>query len=747
MLKFESTEGFVYDGGNLALYIKATSSGTAYYWMYIQKATNATANNAKLLMRTGTYESQFEGQTWSSSTSGINIAAMTVGIATGDGGGTIPTISSTVSGRVVASTSSMTYIEGATVTITETPAEGEAQTYTAETAKNGTYSLTVDPVDTKATYTLKVEKEGYETYNYPGAIDLKGGNVALSDIALVKLPVPATIKGTVKNSVTNAAVSGATVSFNGTTVTSGTEGNYSIAVDNIEALTAMTLTASASGYLPYSMNLTGLVGGDNNIDININPIPELPGEGTQIGSFNDINNYSYYAPIYPLTKYTASETVYPAAMFEGVETGTKFSSISFYGYYAKAVATPDPDEGDDDYNDPWFGMKRKADDTLYREYEIKAYMVNTDQATLSPTTAIDYSNLTPIYEGTVQWPMLGSKNAPVLTFTIPFETPFTYEGGNVAFLIESINTVKPSADQDGGTVPYFCVDPNYSNNVIYKESSQENGFIAGEWKVPSSVGNPNGVPVIKLGDYVASGTVSGTVTDMATGEALEGVEVTLEAEGIESVAGTTDADGFYSLTLRQVDYDIDYTLSFSYGDYYDETVDVTFTASTLEQTIDVQMEKPVEILTGKIIGSVTDSESSPIEGVTVTLSVTPADSEETEGNIATTTTAYDGNFTIDVTELDLTATYTLSFSMEGYEPASSPAVFEYDDWTHGYVAYVYVELEEKDTSAVSVIGADFNGAIYTVTGICINRNATIEDVKALPQGIYIIEGKKVVIKD
>ncbi len=60
----------------------------------------------------------------------------------------------------------------------------------------------------------------------------------------------------------------------------------------------------------------------------------------------------------------------------------------------------------------------------------------------------------------------------------------------------------------------------------------------------------------------------------------------------------------------------------------------------------------------------------------------------------------------------------------------------------------YFEVEEWVTG-ISDITADSGNAsqdVYTPQGVCIRRNATDADVKALPEGIYIIGGKKVYVK-
>ncbi len=62
--------------------------------------------------------------------------------------------------------------------------------------------------------------------------------------------------------------------------------------------------------------------------------------------------------------------------------------------------------------------------------------------------------------------------------------------------------------------------------------------------------------------------------------------------------------------------------------------------------------------------------------------------------------------------------------------------------------YYYFEVEEWVTG-ISDITADSGNTpqdVYTPQGVCIRRNATDADIEALPEGIYIIGGKKVYVK-
>lgn len=52
----------------------------------------------------------------------------------------------------------------------------------------------------------------------------------------------------------------------------------------------------------------------------------------------------------------------------------------------------------------------------------------------------------------------------------------------------------------------------------------------------------------------------------------------------------------------------------------------------------------------------------------------------------------------------------------------------------------------QDVDAEVAFKPDLAGNIFTLQGVCMKRNATQEDVKALAPGIYIVGGKKVVVK-
>lgn len=54
---------------------------------------------------------------------------------------------------------------------------------------------------------------------------------------------------------------------------------------------------------------------------------------------------------------------------------------------------------------------------------------------------------------------------------------------------------------------------------------------------------------------------------------------------------------------------------------------------------------------------------------------------------------------------------------------------------------------ETEYSAIEEVTTDSNDDhdIYNLQGICIRRNATQADIDALPAGIYIVNGRKVIV--
>lgn len=640
ILTFTSDSGFTYTGENLVVYIELNNgidrnSAVAPYITFFQ------CNNGSDSKCIGAYrDSSYAPEDYNGGY-GINTRTWTYNASADE---TLPVmklgyegerahVSATVKGRVVSSRTGAG-INGATVTFA-----GQMQT----TPSSGLYEFTVSDVDQTANYSITASAPGYDPTTLP--VDIKaGGSYNVEDIVLTKQPVPGVLSGKVLCGTT--AVPGATVTFDGQTATSAADGAYSISIANVDALPSdgAQITATARGYLPYSANL--LMSGDMTYNINMEALPELPGEGTQVGEWN-VTAYGYMAPFNPLWTYSEAQMVYPAEMLSGLSNGDRFSSVSFYGYFPESTPTPGGDDGGDDGDDSGYGYGDDGDDSGYgygdddygysaparepasRKYTVQLYLMETDATAFDPTaiTPASIEGLTPYFDGEVVINTAGDNEHPVQLVNLPLDRAYQYGGKSLQMVVKATGT---------SGLMYFCLDDSYNANVIARAASS--GLEDMAYNLSSQ-----GVPVMRLGQYVPTAAVFGSVTDNRSHVGLSGVDVTLSGNGVNIKAKTND-EGAYRIDLRDAVMNSKYRLNFSYGDYYDETVDVTFTENELEREVNVEMENV---------------------------------------NIA--------------------------------------------------VENVFVD-------------SDNVGTVYTLSGVKVLDNATGADVKRLPAGIYVIDGKKVSVK-
>jgi hypothetical protein len=124
----------------------------------------------------------------------------------------------------------------------------------ATTASNGTYTL--NNVNA-GTVTVTASLAGYQTGSQ--SVNVTAGGTATANFSLTATTSSAgTVTGKVTNISNGVALSGATVKWGSTTVTTSSTGIYTIS--NVTSGT-QTLTASATGYLPRSLTVSVPSGG------------------------------------------------------------------------------------------------------------------------------------------------------------------------------------------------------------------------------------------------------------------------------------------------------------------------------------------------------------------------------------------------------------------------------------------------------------------------------------------------------
>lgn len=104
-----------------------------------------------------------------------------------------------------------------------------------------------------------------------------------------------------------------------------------------------------------------------------------------------------------------------------------------------------------------------------------------------------------------------------------------------------------------------------------------------------------------------------------------------------------------------------------------------------------------------------------------------------------------------LTDLSYTFNHTYPFSTPGEYSLVIPAEYFTFTFSDGYE-----QKNEEITTTFNVLGTSaidavenvetLSGEVYNALGICILHNATPDQVKALPAGLYLVNGKKIIVK-
>ncbi|MDD5870373.1 MAG: carboxypeptidase regulatory-like domain-containing protein [Bacteroidales bacterium] len=225
---------------------------------------------------------------------------------------------------------------------------------------------------------------------------------------------------------------------------------------------------------------------------------------------------------------------------------------------------------------------------MYRGYKATAnqltnlqyYIENTtDEAPVSTgMTPYDHSGMTEVYNGEYTFVKNGTSSEHVDLIQFDLATPFVYTGGNIRVVIISksekfANFYVESFNKAGVNVTRRNDKNTETNNLTTVSFS----------KVSS-------VPVLYLWTERQIPTISGTVTNKATGAAIEGAEVTLTS-GNTIYSATTDANGAYSADIYQdnLDYSISVAKDGYYAFPYDESENITVSAKAGSVVQDIQL--------------------------------------------------------------------------------------------------------------------------------------------------------------
>ena len=416
---------------------------------------------------------------------------------------------------------------------------------------------------------------------------------------------------------------------------------------------------------------------------------------------NTPDGFTQHAPFYTYYKHGQIEIVYKASQL-GLAPGTKINRISFHGYHTTS-------------NQSDFSS------------DLTAYISNTTDETAksSGTLFVDTASMTCIARDTTEATFstsVGTDAVPEKVITLEIPGGFIYTGGNLRLALTNNS-------ETGWLAVYYesdqSVDPN---QTVYRYDDDET------IETKTFTPNTEGQPVAYL-DVETKGTVSGKIVNTAH-EGIAGATVTLNNADVV-YTGTTDAEGNYSIEVKKVDrsYDADVKAAGYVSSKkpaavaFDDVTDVVFN-DTLQKYIAVSgTVKGVHVAyqTGKGYYN----ETILLAGATVTIT-------DASGKIYTATTADDGTYTVD--SLLENGTYAFSFAADGYLSKDTTVTAERADFTVDATLWTQ---EATGIDAIHEKGRKANGNVYSLNGKLIGRDVNLN---ALPRGVYIVDGKKFVVK-
>lgn len=408
-----------------------------------------------------------------------------------------------------------------------------------------------------------------------------------------------------------------------------------------------------------------------------------------------------YAPFYTYYKHGQVEVLYKASQL-GLTPGTKIRRIAFRGYHNAPTQTN------------------------YAP-RLTAYISNTTDETVqsSGTIFADTASMTCIARDTTEASFgvsAGTADAPVEVVSLDIPGGFVYTGGN-------IRMVFTNDTEDGWLSVYYESDDKVDpNQTMYRCDDY------GNIDTKTFTASTNGQPVAYL-DVETDGIVSGKIVNTAH-EGIAGATVTLKNADVE-YSGATDSEGNYTIVVNKVDrrYDADveavgYVAS-------KKPAAIEFVGAS-EVVFNDTLQKYISVsgtVQGVYVAYQTSkgyyNDSTLLAGAIVTIT-------DASGNTYTTKTRDDGTYTVD--SLLENSTYDFSFAADGYLSKDTTVCVEMADLT------MDVTLWTQEATGISGIYEDdrkATGNVYNLNGELIGRDL---DLKSLPRGIYIVDGKKIVVK-
>ena len=406
------------------------------------------------------------------------------------------------------------------------------------------------------------------------------------------------------------------------------------------------------------------------------------------------------------------------------------------------------------------------------------YEFTDDQTQTSPSAGV-YSTdgMINALSETHTWKKEGSSNELADMIVVNFSEPLVYEEGkSLRIVVRSEATAYKQAYFEQSKI-------SGAGTSYYHRNDTPSYFLTENWSASSYL------PAIHLGLIVETPQLTGTVTDEETNEPIEGVKVTISTADDIQYSGTTDENGEYAIDIVQKDLTYNSILFDKTG--YEPLLlseEMTFTEGGVDKSVALTPLETVEVTISSSTYATLYYENKEfeiperVEAYTVTKDGNIIYMNQLTGHIpaGTPVVLHAEPGTYQLTTTDITPTTEIESDLVGSEEGGKYEESGYKyyilswrsaeenvdevgfyfqsgsagKWAEVRAHQAFLRVPDDNASAAGyrlsfeeptgidsakLAEANNSDAIYSISGARVNKGN-------LQKGIYIMNGKKVVIK-
>ena len=362
---------------------------------------------------------------------------------------------------------------------------------------------------------------------------------------------------------------------------------------------------------------------------------------------NKSSNSYQDGPLYTYENESETELIYKPEDID-IPVGSKITQIAFRGYIS------------------WGNL----------DANVRVYMESTDMKKFDTNTIdADSTKMTKIFDGVVHFEEGGTATGSVNELELTFKEPIVYDGKGIHLLLTHNAKSYKSI--------YFDIDESITDQAKHAYKS----YLGDKTEYCK-------LPVAYFSIAIDPHTISGKVTDKATGAAIKDAVVYLTNKNVEYSA-TTDADGKYNMPIFK--FDRKYSVGAKKLGYYLEPMDETDVNET-ENTLNIAMTEAKNLI---VANAVTPTEAMVNHAYTMSVDVFNYMATDKKADDYTVKLKVNGEVTSSAKSVDIAAgeKATLILGYTPHEAGTDKLVAELTDANKNFTtSEVEVAVDEEKAS-------------------------------------------------